>query len=50
MGVVCANDALFSFSSTALGIMLLISAGLCGYNCDEYSAVLKVDNIFMAAL
>lgn len=49
MGAVRANNALL-FSSTALEIMLLISAGLCGYNCDEYSTDLKVDSIFMAAL
>lgn len=48
MGAMCAYDALFS--STALGIMLLISVGLCRYNCGEYSAALKVDNVFVAAL
>lgn len=49
MGAVCANGALL-FSSTALGITLLLSGGLCGYHCDEYSTDLKVDSILVAAL
>ena len=49
MGAARANDALL-FSRTTLGITLVISSGLCGHNCDEYSTDLKVDNIFMAAL
>lgn len=41
---------LLLFSSTALGLMLLISAGLCGYNYGEDTTKLKVNSIFMAAL
>lgn len=49
MEALCANGA-FLFSSTTLGITLLLSAGLCGYHCDEYSTDLKVDSILIAAL